>query len=313
MNCKSCGKSLAITRAVRDQGWVECGACHAIFSVAREEDAAPAAGHEASSGAPAAQETRMSGSQAGTGGPAGRTGDQPVEFPRTPEEAASFARSLGSPAGQDGKAPGRMMQLIQRMVELAQQQSRHELPPAGPREVVQLPRGMALDRGSDLVITRRWLSSLAFFLLFFTLLWDGFMGIFLYSLASVDDSGFPWFSLLHLAVGAGLTYAVVCQFVNRTTVTVRAGQLEVKHGPLWWPGHKNLDARSLRQVYVRKKVSHSSKGGTSVAYEVEYVAADGRTGSLLGELPRPEQALFIEQQLESFLGIEDTWVSGSYV
>ena len=118
---------------------------------------------------------------------------------------------------------------------------------AGQREAaiaerprVPEPKGFSVENwGSDLVITRRWFTPAVFFLVLFCIFWDGFL-IFWYGIAFTQKE-VPWimvlFPILHLAVGVGLTYFVICCFVNRTWIKVSMGQLTVRHSQLQWQGN----------------------------------------------------------------------------
>ena len=63
------------------------------------------------------------------------------------------------------------------------------------------------------------------------------------------------------------------------------------------------------QLYCRRKV-RNSKNGQSYTYRVELRRADGARDVLLKGLEDEDEALYIEQQLEAHLGIEDQVVAG---
>ncbi len=173
------------------------------------------------------------------------------------------------------------------------------------RPAVALPKGMQLfQRSNGLRIVRRWFSPKAVALLVFACLWDGFM-VFWFGIA-IRHGQWPMaaFGSLHALVGLGLSYWVAALFVNRTTVTVLHGQLEISHGPLPVPGNRCLPAQDLEQLYTRQRVSHS-KNGTSISYELRASRRDGTDIKLIGGLDAEEQAAYMEQQIEAFLGIKD--------
>ena len=175
------------------------------------------------------------------------------------------------------------------------------------RPVVPQPRQFTVENwGSDLVISRRWFSPAVFFLVFFCAFWDGFL-IFWYSMAFTQKD-IPWlmivFPVLHVAVGVGLTYFVLCSFVNRTKIKVGMGQLTVRHGPLPWPGNHTLNSVDVEQLYCRSKF-HRSKHGGRYTYEVHALLHDGKKQKLVSGLDDSDHAIFIEQSLEDHLRIED--------
>ncbi|MGD8451320.1 MAG: hypothetical protein PVJ57_05825 [Phycisphaerae bacterium] len=179
---------------------------------------------------------------------------------------------------------------------------------------VPQPRGLHVeDWDGNLRITRRWFSPAFIFLVFFCAFWDEFL-VFWYSIAFGGDA--PWimavFPILHVAVGIGLTYFTLCGFVNRTVITVDAGQLAIRHGPLPWPGNRVVPTGDLEQLYCRERLRHSNRGRTSVQYELHAATVGGGRIKLLGMLDDPEHALFLEQRIEQYLGITDRPVRGEY-
>ncbi len=188
-----------------------------------------------------------------------------------------------------------------------------KVPGAAPaaKQEVQMPRGYSLGTdGADLVITRRWLSPKYIFLLFFCVFWDGFL-FFWYS--NAVRGGAPLaavlFPLLHVGVGVFLTYTTLAGFLNRTRVSVNPAELRIRHYPLPWPGNRVVQRQELEQLFCREKVSHG-KHGANYTYNLEAVMAGGRREELVRGLDKPEDALFLEQKIEGYLGIADKRVPG---
>lgn len=176
---------------------------------------------------------------------------------------------------------------------------------------VQMPRGYSLGTdGADLVITRRWFSAKYIFLLFFCIFWDGFL-FFWYSTAV--SGGAPLvailFPLLHVGVGVFLTYTTIAGFLNRTRVSVNPAELRIKHYPLPWPGNRTVPRQELEQLFCSEKLSNS-KNGVHYTYGLYAVLAGGRREKLVTGLDSPEDALFLEQKIEGYLGITDRPVVG---
>lgn len=176
---------------------------------------------------------------------------------------------------------------------------------------VQMPRGYTLGTdGADLVIIRRWFSAKYIFLLFFCIFWDGFL-FFWYSKAV--SGGAPLmailFPLLHVGVGVYLTYMTLAGFLNRTRVSVNPAELRIKHYPLPWPGNRVVQRTELEQLFCKERLS-SSKNGVHYVYELQAVLNGGRRETLVSGLDKPEDALFLEQKIEGYLGIADRRVSG---
>src|SRR5690606_23292896 len=183
------------------------------------------------------------------------------------------------------------------------------LPAERPR--IELPDRFTVDdSGGELTITRRWFSPAIIFLAFFCVFWDGFL-IFWYVMGVAAGAPIIMFifPLIHVGVGAGLTYFCVASFVNRTTITVGHGQLAIHHGPLPWPGGGNYETDELKQLYCEEKIRRG-KNGPRHSYGLAAVTRDGRKLKLLSSVEDADQVLFLEQQIEDYLQIKDEAVAG---
>jgi hypothetical protein len=96
---------------------------------------------------------------------------------------------------------------------------------------------------------------------------------------------------------------------NQTIIQLRGGLLSIEHKPLPWFGAKKLSIEELKQLYCKEVVSHS-KNGTTTTYEVLAILSNGKHITLLSHLADAEQALFFEEEIEDYLGIEDRPVRG---
>ena len=162
--------------------------------------------------------------------------------------------------------------------------------------------------GANLEIVRRWFNPGYFFLLFFCILWNGFM-VFWHVMAISQGAWLmSFFGLIHTAVGVGLAYTVLAGFLNSTVISVGHG-VSIKHRPLPWKGEKSIPRDQVDQVYCIEKI-HRGKNGTTTTYQVVVRDAAGKKQTLLKRLMDADQALFVEQQIERFLGIKDTYVQG---
>jgi len=117
------------------------------------------------------------------------------------------------------------------------------------------------------------------------------------------------FGLIHSTVGLVLIYSTVASFVNRTKVSAIKGFLEVKHRPLSSAGNTVINAEDISQLYCIEKTKKKDNNPT---YEVR-VVRNGKNITLLSGLNVPEQAIYVEQELEAFLGIQDRPIRGEYI
>ena len=192
-------------------------------------------------------------------------------------------------------------------------------------EKLQQPAAFEVDVwGPELTLTRRWYSHGLWALLAFCIFWDGFLAVW-YAIGIREvlaekggTVGPDWwaglimlvFPVFHLALGVGLTYAVISGFVNRTVVRVAGGELSVWHGPLPWPGNQRLLTTDIQQLYCAEARRPAGDSGCSKTFNLLAVTGKNDEVTLLSCLDDLEHGLFIEQQLERHLKIQDQWVPG---
>ena len=86
---------------------------------------------------------------------------------------------------------------------------------------------------------------------------------------------------------------------------VQAGWLVIEYGPLPWPNaYKRYPLVEIEQLYCKETVTHSDSG-QSFSYEVHALMTHNRNVKLVTALKEPEQALYIEQEIERYLRIQD--------
>ncbi len=166
-----------------------------------------------------------------------------------------------------------------------------------------------VDHGSHIEITRKWFGSQFLFLTGFVIFWCGFLFFWYSSVPADAPLLMTLFPIGHVAVGIGLGYYVLAGWLNRTTIVASHQQLGVRHSPIPWFGAKDIAASDLKQLYAKEKVSRS-RNSTSVTYEVRAVTHSGKNVKIVSGLENQEQAFFIEQKIEHYLGIENVAVRG---
>lgn len=175
------------------------------------------------------------------------------------------------------------------------------------KTAVSMPKGFHVHyEGHKFVLSRKWFTPALFFLVFFCAFWDGFL-IFWYAAAMKTNAPAMavFFPLIHVAVGVGLTYATVAGFLNTTWVSIDPMQVEVKHGPLPWPGNKIFLRADIKQFFCERKTMHTKNGGVKHSYSVRVIDQAGKKSKFISSLENLDQARFIEQELERQLGIKD--------
>ncbi len=71
-------------------------------------------------------------------------------------------------------------------------------------------------------------------------------------------------------------------------------------GPLPWLGNMKIPAGEIRQ----------RRGGTSTRYHLNAITGQNRKLCLVRDVPAADVALYLEQEIEKALGIEDRKVAG---
>lgn len=160
-----------------------------------------------------------------------------------------------------------------------------------------------------LVIRRKWFGPQVFFLIPFTLFWDGFMVFWFYKAFMDGQWEMMAFGSIHALVGVGLTYFVICNFANATDITINPRHVGVKIHPFPWPGNKQIKTTDITQLFCDERISQG-KHGTSVSYTVKIIDKLGKSTKLISGLKDVSEARFIENKVESLLGIENKPVAG---
>lgn len=164
------------------------------------------------------------------------------------------------------------------------------------------------DSGGTLRIQWRWPRLLALPIAIFAVAWDGFLISWYSGFLNRDTPPVAMllFPIAHVAIGLVLPYLTLVFLLNRIFVEVGEGTLKVRHAPLPFPGNRTISARDIRQLFCVER--RGSKG--SVTYEVMAQLASGRETRVVPNLATDREARFIEQRLESRLGLGDRAVSG---
>lgn len=166
------------------------------------------------------------------------------------------------------------------------------------------------DDGDTLTIERKWFSWGVIFVGIFAIIWNAVLWIFFVPNFSEVGSMFTLFLLPFIGAGIFLIYTSIAGLLNTTSITVRSKQLKISHYPLPFPGY-TVSIGDIEQLFTKQRISRT-KNGTRIYYQLYVLLGDGREKALLKDLPTPEQALYVEQEVERFLDIEDIPVSGEF-
>ncbi len=187
------------------------------------------------------------------------------------------------------------------------------------RGAIPVPtRWVVSHEGSSLLFTNRWFRPVFIFLVVFCIVWNSFLFVWYYLFFAGETSAptafsvvFMLFPLLHVALGIGLTYYTIAGFVNKTTITVDRGSLRIRHFPLPWLYAGTIATHEIDQIYCKESIQ-TNKGTAWYRYGVSVLLKNGRERKLMSNMDAPEEALFLEAEIEMFLGITDRPVAGEY-
>lgn len=160
----------------------------------------------------------------------------------------------------------------------------------------------------------RWLGKQHWALLFFAVIWNGFLVFWIGIALSTGEWMMLVFASLHIAIGIGIGYYVVSGFVNKTSILIRRQGIGIKHAPIPMIGtsDKIIDRRSIEQVYCKRRVAYTSNNVPVYVFDVHYIEKGGGDETLVKGLDKFNQAIFIEQQIEQIYRIDDRSVDDEY-
>jgi len=180
---------------------------------------------------------------------------------------------------------------------------------------IGIPDKIHVDKNfQHLHIVRKWFGFKFVLLTLVVIAWDAFLinwyaSAFASPFQDAFDLMFVLFPLVHVAVGIGLTYYTLAGYLNRTFIDVDFNSITIRHAPIPFLGNKKIPSKTIRQLYCKRD---DFPGGhrTNRAFAVHAITSERRNIKLLSGLDTSEQALFIEQEIEKFLNIEDKPVKG---
>lgn len=217
------------------------------------------------------------------------------------DEVFSFGDAVGRP---DAEAVGR---------------AAGAAPDAAPdRPPIPLDHGVVeREEAGGLILELRWFGLQGVFLLVFALFWNGFLAVWysiaLTALLSGDGEAVMMvvFPLIHVAAGLGIGYWSIATLLNRTTIRVDRHGIAVRHGPLPWPGSREIPVPDVLQLYVEPRVVRG-KNTTRTVYDLNAVLRSGSI-TLVSGIEDARSARFLEHRIEGWLGIVDRPVAGQHL
>jgi hypothetical protein len=178
------------------------------------------------------------------------------------------------------------------------------------RQAVPRPTNIRIEQsGSEIIFRRRWLTPAVFVLALIAGIWNGLMVLWFGVTLVTGTGSIGTVGGAYIMIGLFLAYITLAGFLNSTVIQVGRGSLQVRHIPLPWFGNRRLETVDIEQIYC-KAIPHHRRSGVHFTHEVHVARRKGDPVKLLIGLPDAAQALFLEQEIEHYLGIPDRPVRG---
>jgi hypothetical protein len=177
--------------------------------------------------------------------------------------------------------------------------------PAAP---LALPTGIEVQRElSTLQLSIAWRAVRSkWFMTIFAILWDLFLIPFIVTAVS-GNTEVALFISLHFAVAVGITFYVIALWVNSTKIRVDGSGIDVRHTPIpvpFTPRHF-IPAQDIAQFYVEEYVLSRTNGRPDITFALRIKTKNGKDLRLVPGFTDVSGALYLEQEIEKFLKIED--------
>lgn len=178
------------------------------------------------------------------------------------------------------------------------------------RPNIDLPRGFEVQQGvSTLDIRINWRKTrMIWFYVLFSLFWNGVTFVFVGIAISANSLPIALAISVHFMIGIAFLLYTISLLINTTHIHVSTHGLRIKHGPMPVPFHpkRNIPRTQLEQLYVEEYVASRTNGRPNMAFRLRaVVAGQDKRPQLMRGLKKPEQALYLEHEIEKFMGIRN--------
>lgn len=177
-----------------------------------------------------------------------------------------------------------------------------------------IPEGIEeLKLRSELDLRMRWKETTSkggrWFVMLFASIWNLVMLPFVIGLIVSGQWGILFFLSLHLLIGMGLLWHLATIYFNSTSISVTRERIRIKTLPLKHPlwRNKEIDAKTIEQLYVSKYTQSSTNGVPNYAYALYAILKTGEKISLIRGMSFEAQA-YVEKAIEDYLGIRNMTV-----
>ncbi len=148
------------------------------------------------------------------------------------------------------------------------------------------------------------------FMTFFTVAWNVMLLPFAITMIASGNFGGLLPMAAHLMVGLGLLYNTMKMFINYTDIYITDDRISITQKPLsWFSKDVEISTRDVKQLFVSRYVSSTTNGVANYAYGLHAILKNGKNIKLIKGLNKETQ-LYLEQEIERFLDIDDENVRG---
>ena len=174
---------------------------------------------------------------------------------------------------------------------------------------ILVPPNLDIKSSTDeLTIMYRWRSAKHVVAAIFAFICNGYF-IYVAFLDIILQVDVDWSAAMLVLLGLAAAYYALAGWFNRTTIRVTANHLQISHGPLPYLGSIKLQTEDINQVYVAEIFTKYDRRTSGYSWELRVqLNSDSKDKTLLKGLETPLNALYIEQEIEYYLGIKDTAV-----
>lgn len=171
-----------------------------------------------------------------------------------------------------------------------------------------LPKGLTVEeKNGELIIKRVWRNWIVVvFFTMFSVMWNSGMFFIVSAIIKIQQYEYLFFLMLHIPIGIGVAYHTICLIFNTTTIFCDRTKFSIKHHPLPYRGGRLISTHEIKQLYCKE-----IKGRKTTSYEVRLIDNRNNDVTLVSGLEVSEQALYVEQKVEQFLGIKQQDVRGA--
>ncbi|MFK7905746.1 MAG: hypothetical protein AB8B69_11505 [Chitinophagales bacterium] len=174
-------------------------------------------------------------------------------------------------------------------------------------------QGENQEQGKELFLTYRWWNKRYFTFMLIAGLWN-ISAIMWFAITLANEAYFMvMLGMVYAIAGIALLYLAIAGFLNETVIKVDEYQLSVTHNPVPWLLCPKLRCDNIEQLYCTLHINRG-RHYTRYSYELNVILKKkNKHICILKGIESGKQAQYLEQEIERFLKIKDTYVKGEYV